>query len=237
MNNKQKRVMSMFFYQALADYPSDAELDAGSSATNYNYGHASATLELLRCLAEAENMHIDDILVEQIANDRAADIEAFLGYPLTEDVKKNLDSCIKEKFLFGLPQEVTLLLGMAPELKEKQSAFVEARGQLACSIADRYISIQDISISGMYSAYEYFIMDMDYKVVDSGLYNALPNTSIMEALQKIIIDLQTRPDYSEAAGKIKPSDEPTLLSYEAFLYQVRNAPQTREEEQNEEMDR
>ena len=89
--------------------------------------------------------------------------------------------------------------------------------ELAFSIADRFISIQEVE-----GGYDYSIMGTDYKVLEGGLYDD-PDVSIQEALNDIVEDLKTAPRYNGAAGNIGEGDELIPIDYDELMEKVESA--------------
>lgn len=83
--------------------------------------------------------------------------------------------------------------------------------ELAIRIADRYISIQECE-----DGYDYTIYGVDYCEIDGGVYDN-PEISIKGALEDILEDLKTSPDYDRAKGSITMADEPVYVDYEDLL--------------------
>lgn len=89
--------------------------------------------------------------------------------------------------------------------------------ELAFSIADRFISIQETE-----GGYDYSIMGTDYKVLEGGLYDD-PNVPIRKALDDIVDDLKTAPRYNGAAGNIGENDELVQIDYDELMEKVESA--------------
>lgn len=86
--------------------------------------------------------------------------------------------------------------------------------ELAFSIADRHISIQETE-----GGYDYSIMDTNYKEIDGGVYDN-PEVTIREALDDIVEDLKSQPDYNGAKGNIQRDDKLIPIDYEELMEKV-----------------
>lgn len=82
---------------------------------------------------------------------------------------------------------------------ERATQYMEQ--ELAFSIADRFIKIQEV-----YDGYDYTIYGEDFKEIDGGVYDN-PDISIYEALNDIVDDLKMNPDTNGAKGKIEENSE------------------------------
>ena len=89
--------------------------------------------------------------------------------------------------------------------------------ELAFSIADRFISIQEVE-----GGYDYSIMGVDYKEIDGGVYDN-PDVTIREALKDIVDDLKSEPDHNGAKGNIGEDDELIPIDYDELMEKVENA--------------
>lgn len=86
--------------------------------------------------------------------------------------------------------------------------------ELAFSIANRYICIQEAE-----AGYDYSIMGTDYKEIDGGVYDN-PEVTIREALDDIVEDLKSQPDYNGAKGNIQRDDKLIPIDYEELMEKV-----------------
>lgn len=91
----------------------------------------------------------------------------------------------------------------------------EQETELAFSIADRFISIQEVD-----GGYDYSIMGADYKEIDGGIYDN-PDVTIREALHDILEDLKSQPDYNGAKGNIQREDELIPMDYDGLMEKQR----------------
>lgn len=89
--------------------------------------------------------------------------------------------------------------GNIAEFLERATQYMEQ--ELAFSIADRFIKIQEV-----YDGYDYTIYGEDFKEIDGGVYDN-PDISIYEALKDIVEDLKMNPDTNGAKGKIEENSE------------------------------
>lgn len=101
----------------------------------------------------------------------------------------------------------------------------EIETELAFQIADRYITIQEVT-----DGYDYTIYDMDFKELDGGVYDN-PDISIREALAEVVDDLK-QPIYhketdsyshSELQGNIRAEDELIPMDYEEITEKAEEA--------------
>lgn len=99
----------------------------------------------------------------------------------------------------------------------KKTLESEQETELAFSIADRYISIQEVE-----GGYDYSIIGADYKEIDGGIYDN-PDVSIREALHDILEDLKSKPDYNGAKGNIQKEDELILMDYDGLMEKAEEA--------------
>lgn len=93
----------------------------------------------------------------------------------------------------------------------------EQETELAFSIADRFISIQEVD-----GGYDYSIMGADYKEIDGGIYDN-PDVTIREALHDILEDLKSQPDYNGAKGNIQREDELIPMDYDGLMEKAEEA--------------
>lgn len=82
--------------------------------------------------------------------------------------------------------------------------------ELAFSIADRYIYIQDAT-----EGYDYTIYDSDFTELDGGIYDD-PENSIYEALDEIVEDLKMQPDTDRIKGEITEESQLIPVNLEEF---------------------
>ena len=120
-----------------------------------------------------------------------------------------------------------VLAEMKQSLEGRQEETVER--ELAFQIADRFISIQETD-----GGYDYSIMDMDYKVLEGGVYDD-PDVPIREALKDIVDDLKTAPRFNGAVGNIGEDDELLPIDYDRLMETVEAA--NRIEPQESEVDK
>lgn len=89
--------------------------------------------------------------------------------------------------------------------------------ELAFSIADRFISIQETE-----DGYDYSIIGTDYKEIDGGVYDN-PDVTIREALKDIVDDLRSEPDHNGTKGNIGEDDELIPIDYDDLMAKVEDA--------------
>lgn len=99
----------------------------------------------------------------------------------------------------------------------KKTLESEQETELAFSIADRFISIQEVE-----GGYDYFIMGADYKEIDGGIYDN-PDVTIREALHDILEDLKSQTDYNGAKGNIQREDELIPMDYDGLMEKAEEA--------------
>ena len=99
----------------------------------------------------------------------------------------------------------------------KKTLESEQETELAFSIADRFISIQEVD-----GGYDYSIMGADYKEIDGGI-NDNPDVTIREALHDILEDLKSQPDYNGAKGNIQREDELIPMDYDGLMEKAEEA--------------
>lgn len=99
----------------------------------------------------------------------------------------------------------------------KKTLESEQETELAFSIADRFISIQEVD-----GCYDYSIMGADYKEIDGGIYDN-PDVTIREALHDILEDLKSQPDYNGAKGNIQREDELIPMDYDGLMEKAEEA--------------
>jgi antirestriction protein ArdC/predicted nucleotidyltransferase len=99
----------------------------------------------------------------------------------------------------------------------KKTLESEQETELAFSIADCFISIQEVECG-----YDYSIMGADYKEIDGGIYDN-PDVTIREALHDILEDLKSQPDYNGAKGNIQREDELIPMDYDGLMEKAEEA--------------
>ena len=99
----------------------------------------------------------------------------------------------------------------------KKTLESEQETELAFSIADRFISIQEVD-----GGYDYSIMGADYKEIDGGIYDN-PDVTIREALHDILEDLKSQPNYNGAKGNIQREDELIPMDYDGLMEKAEEA--------------
>lgn len=99
----------------------------------------------------------------------------------------------------------------------KKTLESEQETELAFSIADRFISIQEVD-----GGYDYSIMGADYKEIDGGICDN-PDVTIREALHDILEDLKSQPDYNGAKGNIQREDELIPMDYDGLMEKAEEA--------------
>lgn len=100
-----------------------------------------------------------------------------------------------------------------------------AETELAFRLADRYISIQEVS-----DGYDYTIYDMNYRELDGGVYDN-PDITIMQALNEIVTDLKETMRRSELEGNIHTYDELIPIDYDELTEKVEQTSKNQIEEQ------
>lgn len=176
--------------------------------TSSHYVDSVGYTELPNFMRELEEIKEQDAELNS-GQDMIETVQNDVGQP--ESVRENGDEIIdlgddREQVLEDLKK--TLDIGQeAEEIKE-----------LAISIADRFISIQESD-----EGYDYSIMGTDYKIIEGGFYDD-PDVSIREALDDIIDDLKNAPHWNGAAGNIGVEDDIiTQIDYDELLEKVENA--------------
>lgn len=91
-----------------------------------------------------------------------------------------------------------------------QQAVYFMESELAFSIADRYIYIQDAT-----EGYDYTIYDSDFTELDGGVYDD-PENSIYEALDEIVEDLKMQPDTDRIKGEITEESKLIPINLKEF---------------------
>ena len=97
--------------------------------------------------------------------------------------------------------------------------------ELAFQIADRFISIQEVS-----DGYDYTIYDMDYRGLDGGVYDN-PDISIRMALDEIVQDLKETTHQSQIEGSIQKDDELIPVNYNELMEKVEQAEREQSKEE------
>lgn len=96
--------------------------------------------------------------------------------------------------------------------------------ELAFQLADRYISIQEVS-----DGYDYTIYDMDYRELDGGVYDN-PDITIRQALDEIVSDLKEPAHRSALEGSIQADDELIPIDYDGLVEKAEQAEMAHLEE-------
>ena len=130
---------------------------------------------------------------------------------------------IREDDLFNLFHEDRLSVGIHkvdinPIKEDKsgniaeflQQATIYMESEMAFSIGDRYIYIQDGT-----EGYDYTIYGSDMKEIDGGVYDD-PDISIYEALDEIVADLREYPDGNIVKGNVKEYTPLVPINLEEF---------------------
>ncbi len=111
---------------------------------------------------------------------------------------------------------------------EWKNPYIDASGreetELAFQLADRYISIQEVS-----EGYDYTIYDMDYRELDGGVYDN-PDITIRQALDEIVADLKEPAHRSALEGNIQASDELIPIDYDGLMEKAEQAEMAHLEE-------
>ena len=148
---------------------------------------------------------IPDFLREQISEKE--EVQDTSGY----DVQKPVPE-INEDEIIDLGDEAEQVLA---DMKKSLENGKET--EIAFSIADRYISIQETE-----GGYDYSIIGTGYKEIDGGVYDN-PEVTIREALDDIVEDLKSQPDYNGAKGNIQRDDKLIPIDYEKLMEKVEEA--------------
>lgn len=96
--------------------------------------------------------------------------------------------------------------------------------ELAFQLADRYISIQEVS-----EGYDYTIYDMNYRELDGGVYDN-PDITIRQALDEIVADLKEPAHRSVLEGSIQADDELIPIDYDGLMEKAEQAEMVHLEE-------
>ena len=130
------------------------------------------------------------------------------GFPL-----EKREHCLQENILvvtvrdgqeagyFEIPEE------LVNQVRNNEFRGYEPETELAFRLADRYISIQEVS-----GGYDYTIYDMDYRELDGGVYDN-PSLTIRQALDEIVTELKEPMHRSELEGNIHTYDELIPVDY------------------------
>lgn len=102
---------------------------------------------------------------------------------------------------FEIPEELVM------QVRNSEFRDFEPETELAFRIADRYISIQEVS-----GGYDYTVYDMDFRELDGGVYDK-PDITIREALDDIAMDLKQPAYRSKLEGSICDADELIPVDY------------------------
>ena len=139
------------------------------------------------------------------------------------DVLVEYEGTSREDDLFNLFHEDDFCIGGCKvdinPIKEEKSGSLTAflqqaayfmESELAFSIADRYIYIQDAT-----EGYDYTIYDSDFTELDGDVYDD-PENSIYEALDEIVEDLKMQPDTDRIKGEITEESQLIPVNLEEF---------------------
>lgn len=143
--------------------------------------------------------------------------------PSDIDIVAEYQGTAREDDLFNLFHEDDFCIGGCKvdinPIKEEKSGSLTAflqqavyfmESELAFSIADRYIYIQDAT-----EGYDYTIYDSDFTELDGGVYDD-PEISIYEALDEIVGDLKKQPDTDRIKGEITEELQLIPVNLEEF---------------------
>ena len=106
---------------------------------------------------------------------------------------------------------------MQKDLKLETEPKKAAETELAFQIADRFISIQETD-----GGYDYSIMNMDYKEIESGVYEKT-GVNIQEIADDIVDDLREDPFDNGVKGSIGDDDELIPIDYDGLMEKVEAA--------------
>ena len=139
------------------------------------------------------------------------------------DVLVEYEGTSREDDLFNLFYEDDFCIGGCKvdinPIKEEKSGSLTAflqqaayfmESEMAFSIADRYIYIQDAT-----EGYDYTIYDSDFTELDGGVYDD-PENSIYETLDEIVKDLKMQPDTDRIKGEITEESQLIPVNLEEF---------------------
>lgn len=139
------------------------------------------------------------------------------------DVLVEYKGTSREDDLFNLFHEDDFCIGGCKvdinPIKEEKSGSLTAflqqavyfmESEMAFSIADRYIYIQDAT-----EGYDCTIYDSDFTELDGGVYDN-PEISIYEALDEIVEDLKMQPDTDRIKGEITEESKLIPINLEEF---------------------
>ena len=98
-----------------------------------------------------------------------------------------------------------------PYIDTKSQTMGRKETELAFRLADRYISIQEVT-----EGYDYTIYDMNYRELDGGVYDN-PDITIRQALDEIVTDLKEPMHRSELEGNIHTYDELIPIDYDVLV--------------------
>ena len=107
----------------------------------------------------------------------------------------------QETGYFEIPEE------LVNQVRNNDFRGYEPETELAFRLADRYISIQEVS-----DGYDYTIYDMNYRELDGGVYDN-PSLTIRQALDEIVTELKEPMHRSELEGNIHTYDELIPVDY------------------------
>ena len=97
-----------------------------------------------------------------------------------------------------------------PYIDTKNQTMGREETELAFRLADRYISIQEVT-----EGYDYTIYDMNYRELDGGVYDN-SDITIRQALDEIVTDLKEPMHRSELEGNIHTYDELIPIDYDVL---------------------
>ncbi len=105
-------------------------------------------------------------------------------------------------------EDVTFMEWENPYIDTTVREAEKVETELAFQLADRYISIQEVS-----EGYDYTIYDMNYRELAGGVYDN-PALTIRQALNEIVTDLKEPMHRSELEGNIHTYDELIPIDYD-----------------------
>ena len=111
-----------------------------------------------------------------------------------------------------------------PYIDTKSQTMGREETELAFRLADRYISIQEVT-----EGYDYTIYDMDYRELDGGVYDN-PDITIRQALDEIVTDLKEPAHRSSLEGSIRTGDELIPIDYDGLIEKAEQAAKEHLEE-------
>lgn len=162
-------------------------------------------------------MEQSDLSIDGLMEALSHDVKLW-DYPMEEK-----DYCLQENIpvvavrdgemarYFEIPEE------LVKEVRNREFRGYEPETELAFQLADRYISIQEVS-----EGYDYTIYDMNYRELDGGVYDN-PEITIRQALDEIVADLKEPMHRSELEGNIHVADELIPIDYEELAEKTEQA--------------